>query len=55
MGAATLAAFDGAPVPAGWTVFTPTQLGIAAVYRDGNYFTDPGTHANAIVLQQGND
>ena len=53
MGAATLAAFAGAPIPAGWSVVTPAQLGLAAQYQDGNYFTNPATDANAIVLAPG--
>jgi Ca2+-binding RTX toxin-like protein len=52
LGQAAMAAFEGGAVPAGWNVVTPQQLGIAARYCDGNYFTNGG--ASAIVLQQGN-
>jgi hypothetical protein len=51
LGQAAMAAFNGAPVPAGWNVVTPQQLGVAPQYWDGNYFTNNG--ASAIVLQQG--
>jgi Ca2+-binding RTX toxin-like protein len=55
LGEASLAAFEGKPIPAGWSVVTAAQLGLAAIYQDGNYFTNPSTEANALVLQQGND
>jgi Ca2+-binding RTX toxin-like protein len=51
LGQAALAAFSGGAIPAGWTVITPQQLGVAAQFQDGNYFTNGG--ASAIVLQQG--
>jgi hypothetical protein len=51
LGAAADAAFAGEPVPAGFNVVTPAQLGVDARYRDGNYFTNNG--ASAIVLQSG--
>jgi hypothetical protein len=51
LGQAATAAFAGGPVPAGWTVITPQQLGVPSQYWDGNYFTNNG--ASAIVLQQG--
>jgi Ca2+-binding RTX toxin-like protein len=53
LGLGAVAAFDGAPVPAGWTIVTPAALGVAAQYRDGNYFTDDG--ASAVVLRNGSD
>lgn len=49
---AALAAFSGGPVPAGWSVVTPQQIGVPPQYWDGPYFTNNG--ASAIVLQQGN-
>ena len=52
LGEAALAAFAGGPVPAGWNVITPQQLGVPSQFWDGNYFTNQG--ASAIVLQQGN-
>jgi Ca2+-binding RTX toxin-like protein len=55
LGRASLAAFAGAPVPAGWTVVTPASLGLGATYRDGNYYKDGDTGASAIVLRQGNE
>ena len=51
LGQAALAAFSGGVVPAGWNVITPQQLGVAAQFQDGVYFTNNG--ASAIVLQQG--
>ena len=51
LGEAAIAAFAGRPVPTGWNVITPQQLGVASQYWDGNYFTNNG--ASAIVLQQG--
>jgi Ca2+-binding RTX toxin-like protein len=51
LGQASLSAFAGGPIPSGWTVLTPQQLGIAPQYWDGPYFTNDG--ASAIVLQQG--
>jgi len=51
LGQAAMAAFAGNPIPPGWTVITPQQLGVAPQYWDGNYFTDNG--ASAIVLQNG--
>lgn len=53
LGAAANAAFAGQPVPAGYSVVTPAQLGLDASYRDGNYFTHNG--ASAIVLQSGDN
>src|SRR5438874_13545949 len=50
---ASQAAFVGGSIPAGWTVVTPAQLGLAPQYRDGIYFTDPSSGASAIVLRQG--
>jgi hypothetical protein len=52
---ASQAAFAGGMIPAGWNVVTPAQLGLAAQYSDGNYFTDPSSGASAIVLQQGSN
>lgn len=52
LGEAAIAAFAGRPVPTGWNVITPQQLGVASQYWDGNYFTNNG--ASAVVLQQGN-
>jgi Ca2+-binding RTX toxin-like protein len=54
LGRASLAAFAGSPVPAGWTVVTPASLGLGADHQDGNYYKDDGGAA-AIVLRQGND
>ena len=54
MGEASHAAFVTGPIPAGWTVVTPQQLGVPASFWDGNYFTDSGSGASAIVLRQGN-
>jgi Ca2+-binding RTX toxin-like protein len=54
LGQAAIAAFAGAPIPSGWSVVTPTTLGLPAQYRDGNYFTNPSSDANAIVLRNGN-
>ena len=54
MGEASHAAFVTGPIPAGWTVVTPQQLGVPASFWDGNYFTDLGSGASAIVLRQGN-
>src|SRR5687768_13768263 len=51
LGQGARAASAGGAIPGGWTVITPQQLGVAAQYRDGNYFTNNG--ASAIVLQQG--
>lgn len=51
LGQAAMAAFAGRPIPTGWTVVTPQQLGVPSEYWDGNYFTNNG--ASAIVLQQG--
>lgn len=53
LGQAAIAAFEGRALPAGWSVVTPATLGLAAQYRDGNYFTDPSSDANAIVLKNG--
>ena len=53
LGQASEAAFVGGNIPAGWTVVTPAQLGLAPQYSDGNYFTDPNSGASAIVLKQG--
>src|SRR5215217_171069 len=53
MGEASHAAFVGGPVPVGWTVVTPQQLGVPSSFWDGNYFTDSGSGASAIVLRQG--
>lgn len=50
---ASIAAFAGGDIPAGWNVVTPASLGVSSAYWDGNYFTNAG--ASAIVLQQGND
>ena len=50
---AAIASFAGAPVPTGWSVVTPAQLGLPSKYWDGPYFTDPDSGASAIVLQQG--
>ena len=55
MGYASLAAFDGKPIPDGWNVITPAALGLAAQYQDGNYFKNGNSGASAIVLQQGNE
>jgi len=55
LGAGALAAFAGAPTPAGWTVITSAALGLGAQYQDGNYYTDGGSGATAIVLQQGSE
>ncbi|MGV3635784.1 MAG: hypothetical protein ACO1NY_15660, partial [Pseudorhodoplanes sp.] len=55
LGRASLAAFAGAPVPAGWSVVTAASLGLGASYQDGNYYTDGNTGASAIVLRQGNE
>lgn len=55
MGYASLAAFDGKPIPDGWNVLTPAQLGLGAQYQDGNYFKNGNSGASAIVLQQGNE
>ena len=52
LGEASLAAFAGGAIPAGWNVIAPQQLGVPPQYWDGNYFTNGG--ASAIVLQQGN-
>jgi hypothetical protein len=52
LGQASIAAFSGRPIPAGWNVITPQQLGVDSQFWDGNYFTNNG--ASAIVLQQGN-
>src|SRR5262245_44811085 len=52
LGRASLAAFVGGTIPAGWTVVTPAQLGLGPQYSDGNYFTDPTSGASAIVLQK---
>jgi hypothetical protein len=51
LGEASMAAFAGGAIPAGWNVITPQQLGVPPQYWDGNYFTNNG--ASAIVLQQG--
>ena len=53
LGEASLAAFAGGAIPAGWNVITPQQLGVSSQFWDGIYFTRDG--ASAIVLQQGND
>ena len=53
LGQASLAAFSGGPIPTGWNVITPQQLGVSSQFWDGIYFTRDG--ASAIVLQQGND
>src|SRR5262245_38115736 len=53
LGQASLAAFSGGPIPAGWNVITPQQLGVSSQFWDGIYFTRDG--ASAIVLQQGSD
>lgn len=53
LGRASLAAFAGSPVPAGWSVVTPASLGLGADHQDGNYYKDDGGAA-AIVLRQGN-
>jgi len=50
---AAISSFAGAPVPSGWSVVTPAQLGLPSKYWDGPYFTDPDSGASAIVLQQG--
>lgn len=55
MGYASLAAFAGKPIPEGWTVVTPAQLGLGSQYQDGNYFKNGNSGASAIVLQQGNE
>jgi len=47
LGEAALAAFAGGPVPAGWNVITPQQLGVSSQFWNGNYFTNQG--ASAIV------
>jgi hypothetical protein len=52
---ASQAAFAGGNIPAGWSVVTPAQLGLAPQYSDGIYFTDPTSRASAIVLQQGSN
>jgi Ca2+-binding RTX toxin-like protein len=49
---AARAAFSGAPIPNGWSVLTPQQLGVAPQYWDGLYFSNNG--ASAIVLQRDN-
>ena len=51
LGQAAMAAFAGGAIPAGWTVVSPQQLGVAPQFQDGIYFTNSG--ASAIVLQQG--
>ena len=53
MAEGSIAAFVGGDIPAGCNVITAQQLGLAAQYQDGNYFTDAGSGASAIVLQQG--
>jgi FG-GAP-like repeat/RTX calcium-binding nonapeptide repeat (4 copies) len=53
MGEAAHAAFVGGAIPAGWAVVTPQQLGVPSSFWDGNYFTDAGSGASAIVLRQG--
>jgi Ca2+-binding RTX toxin-like protein len=53
LGEASLAAFAGGVIPAGWNVITPQQLGVSSQFWDGIYFTNSG--ASAIVLQQGNN
>lgn len=55
LGEASFAAFAGKPIPAGYTVLKPSDLGLAAQYQDGNYFKNGTTGASAIVLQKGND
>ena len=52
LGKAALASAGGGPVPDGWSVVTPQQLGVPPNFWDGNYFTNNG--ASAIVLRQGN-
>ncbi len=52
---AAQAAYAGNPLPDGWTVVTPAQLGLAAGYQDGNYFrADLFGSASAIVLRHNN-
>src|SRR5262245_25001832 len=53
LGEASLAAFAGGAIPAGWNVITPQQLGVSSQFWDGIYFTNSG--ASAIVLQQGSN
>src|SRR5262245_16898266 len=53
LGDASMAAFAGGAIPAGWNVITPQQLSVSSQFWDGIYFTKDG--ASAIVLQQGND
>jgi len=55
LGEASRAAFGGGAIPAGWSVVTPADLGLAAQYRDGNYFTGGSNGASAIVLKNGNE
>lgn len=55
MGAASVAAFDGKPIPTGWDVVTPAQLELAAQYRDGDYFNNGNSGASAIVLKKGTE
>jgi Ca2+-binding RTX toxin-like protein len=51
LGQASLAAFPGNPIPEGWSVLTPAQLGVSSAYWDGDFFTNHG--ASAIVLADG--
>ena len=55
LGEASLAAFASKPIPAGYTVLKPSDLGLAGQYQDGNYFKNGTTGASAIVLKKGND
>lgn len=55
LGEASMAAFEGKPIPAGWTVVTPAELGLGAQYSDGIYFTNGDSGASAIVLRNGNE
>jgi hypothetical protein len=43
LGEASLAAFAGTPIPAGYTVLKPSDLGLAGQYQDGNYFKNGTT------------
>lgn len=52
MGYASLAAFDGKPIPDGWNVVTPAALGLGSQYQDGNYFKNGNSGASAIVLEK---
>jgi Ca2+-binding RTX toxin-like protein len=55
LGEAAMGSFAGAPVPSGWDVVTPAELGLGSNYQDGNYYRNGSTGASAIVLRQGNE